>query len=313
MNVGMAIHDGSFGSGVASIIDILRVAEAVREEIDQTIPPIELHLAGPGPSVALSTEMTLHTTCELNDLADCDLVIVPALGTLTGSTTRERLVTQGAKTVTAALERVDLGTTQVAAACTGVFALAEAGHLDGCRATTSWFLGADFRRWYPNVNVELDEMVVTDGPIMTAGAAFAHIDLALAILRTLSSDLARHVAQLLVIDERPSQATFIAYDHVQHDDQVVIEFERHVRGSLDQPFDVSLAASRIGTSRRTLERRVRDVLGLTPLGFVQRLRLERARHLQATTDLTTEDIALRVGYANAESLRALIRRNHSVQ
>lgn len=92
MNVGMAIHDGSFGSGVASIIDILRVAEAVREEIDQTIPPIELHLAGPGPSVALSTEMTLHTTCELNDLADCDLVIVPALGTLTGSTTRERLV-----------------------------------------------------------------------------------------------------------------------------------------------------------------------------------------------------------------------------
>lgn len=190
-----------------------------------------------------------------------------------------------------------------------MFALAETGHLDGRRATTSWFLGPDFRRWYPDVNVDLDEMVVTDGPMITAGAAFAHIDLALGILRSVSSDLARHVAKLLVIDERPSQATFIAYDHIQHDDQVVIEFERHVRGSLDQPFDATLAASSLGTSRRTLERRIRDVLGVTPLGFVQRLRLERARHLQATTNLTTEDIALRVGYANAESLRALIRRN----
>lgn len=309
MHVGMAVNNGSFGSGVASIIDILRVAEAVREQIDQTIPPIEMHLAGPGPSVALSTEMTLHSTCELKDLAACDLVIVPALGTLTGPTTRKNLDAEGARTINTALEGIDPATTRLAAACTGVFALAEAGQLDGRRATTSWFLGADFRRWYPNVNVELDEMVVTDGPIITAGAAFAHIDLALAILRTISSDLARRVAQLLVIDERPSQATFIAYDHVQHDDQVVIEFERHVRGSLDQPFDVSLAALRIGTSRRTLERRVREVLGLTPLGLVQRLRLERARHLQATTDLATEDIALRVGYANAESLRALMRRN----
>ncbi len=92
-------------------------------------------------------------------------------------------------------------------------------------------------------------------------------------------------------------------DHV-----VVIDFERHVRSTLDRTFDVGLAASAIGTSRRTLERRISAVLGLTPLGLVQRLRLERARHLKATTDLTTDDIALRVGYANAESLRALMRR-----
>lgn len=309
MQVGMAVNNGSFGSGVASIIDIIRVAEAVREQIDPTIPPIELHLAGPSPSVALSTEMTLHPTCELSHLSECDVVIVPALGTLTGETTRECLQGVEARTIRSSLEEIDLATTRLAAACTGVFALADAGHLDGRRATTSWFLGADFRRWYPGTIVVLDEMVVTDGPIMTAGAAFAHIDLALGILRTISSDLARHVAHLLVIDERPSQASFIAYDHVQHDDQVVIDFERHVRGSLDQPFDVGRAAASIGTSRRTLERRVSEVLGLTPLGFVQRLRLERARHLQTTTSLTTDDIALRVGYANAESLRALIRRN----
>jgi transcriptional regulator GlxA family with amidase domain len=88
----------------------------------------------------------------------------------------------------------------------------------------------------------------------------------------------------------------------------VIDFERHVRGCLDEPFDVAQAARAIGTSRRTLERRVRSALNLTPLGFVQRLRLERARHLTATTDLSTADIARRVGYSNAETLRALMRR-----
>ena len=68
MQIGMAVNNGSFGSGVASIVDIIRVADAVREQIDSRIPPIEMHLAGPSPSVALSTEMTLHTTCELRDL-----------------------------------------------------------------------------------------------------------------------------------------------------------------------------------------------------------------------------------------------------
>ena len=67
-------------------------------------------------------------------------------------------------------------------------------------------------------------------------------------------------------------------------------------------------AQSLGTSRRTLERRVRAALNLTPLGFVQRLRIERARHLSATTDLTSAEIALRVGYANAETLRSLLRR-----
>lgn len=308
MRIGLAVNHGSFGSGVASIIDIVTVADAVRRDVDPAIPPLELDLAGPRRHVQLTGNLTVETTCGLGELADRDVVIVPALGTLTGDATRTCLDGDGARAIRAAVGRVDTTTTRLAAACTGVFALAEDGHLDGRRATTSWFLGADFRSWYPAVDVELDEMVVVDGPTVTAGAAFAHVDLALSLLRGVSSDLARHVAQLLVIDERPSQAAFMAYDHVQHDDQVVIDFERHVRGSLDQPFDVRAAATAIGVGRRTLERRVREVLGLTPLGFVQRLRVERARHLKATTDLTTEDIAQRVGYANAESLRALLRR-----
>jgi len=170
------------------------------------------------------------------------------------------------------------------------------------------FLGPEFLKRYPTVALDLDTMVVVDGNLVTAGAAFAHIDLALSLVRSISPDLAQHVAKLLIIDERPSQAAFVAYEHLRHEDPIVVEFERFVRARLDEPFNVAFVAQSLGTSRRTLERRVRAALNLTPLGFVQRLRIERARHLSATTDLTSAEIALRVGYANAETLRSLLRR-----
>ena len=303
----MVVQDGCFGSAVASVIDIVRVADSVRGEVDSSIQPIELSIAAQRKRVSTTTSMTLHADRPLNDLADLDVLIVPALGTLTGPDTAEALAGAPGRSVIRAIASVDLTTTQVAAACTGVFAVAEAGFVDHRRATTSWFLGPEFRRRYPTVDLDLDTMVVADGNLVTAGAAFAHIDLALSLIRQVSPDLAQHVAKLLLIDERPSQSAFVAYEHLNHDDPVVVDFERRVRARLDEPFDVAEVARDIGIGRRTLERRIRTAINMTPLGFVRRLRLERARHLSATTDLTTADIALRVGYANAETLRALLR------
>ncbi len=161
-----------------------------------------------------------------------------------------------------------------------MFAVAETGRMHHRRATTSWFLGPEFLKRYPTVALDLDTMVVVDGNLVTAGAAFAHIDLALSLVRSISPDLAQYVAKLLIIDERPSQAAFVAYEHLRHEDPIVVEFERFVRARLDEPFNVAFVAQSLGTSRRTLERRVRAALNLTPLGFVQRLRIERARTSQ---------------------------------
>jgi transcriptional regulator GlxA family with amidase domain len=152
-------------------------------------------------------------------------------------------------------------------------------------------------------------MVVRDGSVITAGAAFAHIDLALTLVRSVSADLARQVARLLVIDERPSQAAYVAYDQLAHDDPLVLAFERHVRAHLAEPFDVAVAAAAIGVTRRTLERRTKQALGLSPLGVVHRLRLQHAEHLKRTGDLSVEQIARQVGYANAATLRSLQRRH----
>src|SRR5262249_50194062 len=140
------------------------------------------------------------------------------------------------------------------------FMLAETGLLDGRRVTTTWFLVPPFRARFPTVGIDLDNMVVADGPFLTAGAAFAHIDLALSILRGVSVDLAHHVARLLLIDERHSQAAFFIYDHLEHNAPILWAFERYVRQHLDQPMEIARAARAVGTSRRSLERRARQAL-----------------------------------------------------
>ena len=75
-------------------------------------------------------------------------------------------------------------------------------------------------------------MLVHDGDIVTAGAAFAHIDLALALVRTVSMELADRVARHLLIDRRAAQSMYVAIDHVSHNDTLVLDFERHVRANL---------------------------------------------------------------------------------
>lgn len=311
MRIGLVVQDGSFGSAVAAIIDIMATAESVRSQVDSSIPPVELFVSARRRRVTTSGGLTVSATRTLGELDDLDVVVVPALGTLTGPDTEAALESSSGRAMVRALRTIDPSRTRLAAACTGVFPLAETGLIDGRRVTTTWFLMPTFRQRYPSISIDLDSMVVADGPIITAGAAFAHIDLALALVRSISVDLAQLVARLLLIDERPSQSSFVVYDHLDHNDPLVLAFERHVRGHLDQPFDATRAARAIGTSRRTLERRTREVLDLSPLDIVQRLRVERANHLRRTTDLATDQIAEKVGYANAESLRALQRKSRT--
>ncbi len=308
MHVGLLASDGCFTSGLTALIDVLSTAQAQRPGVDPSIPPIRVDVAGTGRKVTTGAGLTVPVTMHLRELPAVDVVVVPALGTMTAEDTLSALAAPGSRAIIRVLAALDPGVTTVAAACTGVFTLAEAGLLDRRRATTSWWLGATFRSRYPSVVLDLDTMVVADAGVVTAGAAFAHIDLALALVRRVSPGLAEHVARLLVIDERASQSAYLVTDHLSHSYRLVLAFEQQARARLGQALDVGELAAEIGTSRRTLERRTQAALGMSPLVLVQRLRAERAIHLLRTTTQSVDQIAPQVGYANASTLRALLRR-----
>ena len=111
-----------------------------------------------------------------------------------------------------------------------------------------------------------------------------------------------------MLDPRSPQATYAIPDHLRHADHLVMLFEKWARENLDTGFSSEQAAAFVGTSERTLSRRINTVLGRSPLSYFQSLRVERAAYLLRTTKLGMDEIAARTGYDNAATLRTLLRR-----
>jgi transcriptional regulator GlxA family with amidase domain len=158
--------------------------------------------------------------------------------------------------------------------------------------------------------VRLDEsrIIVESNAVVTAGAALSHLDLALALIRRASPELADLTARYLVVDERTSQSFYSIPNHLAHADPLIQRFERWARRRLAKGFSLDQAAAALGTSKRTLARRMHSVLGKSPLAFFQDLRIERAVHLLRTSHASVDQIGAEVGYAEGVTLRALLRR-----
>jgi transcriptional regulator GlxA family with amidase domain len=120
--------------------------------------------------------------------------------------------------------------------------------------------------------------------------------------------MASLVARYLMLDERPSQAAYVISDHLAHADPLIELFEQWARARLAQGFSLIEAARAVGTSERTLARRLHRVLGKTPLSYFQDLRIEHAVHRLRTRTASVDAIAAEVGYADGVTLHTLLRR-----
>jgi len=237
-----------------------------------------------------------------------DCVVVPAIGYKMPAPLEAALARSDVQDATQVLRDYARRDVTMSAACIGTFVMAESGLLNGHTATTTWWLAPLFRRRYPEVALEDSSMIVSSGPFVTAGAALGHMDLALWLIRQVSPQLASLTAQYLIVDSRPSQSAYALTDHLVHTDPLVRKFESWARANLARGFSLDDAAQAVGSSKRTLARRLHTVLGRSPLEYFQSVRVERAVHLLKTTGASVDEIAARVGYADGVTLRTLLRR-----
>jgi transcriptional regulator GlxA family with amidase domain len=299
--------DGVFDTGLAAVQDTFAIAGELGREQGGLSAPILTRVVSVRRGVTTANGLKVPTQMA-SALSRPDIIVVPALGAKTPQTLADALCHRDiARAGTLLRDRQSEGVI-TAAACTGTFVLAENGLLDGRKATTSWWLGPFFRERYPTVVLDDGRMVVRSNDVVTAGAALAHFDLALWLVREISPALAAVTARYLMLDPRSSQAAYAIPDHLTHADAVVERFERWVRENLSSGFSLDDASRAIGASPRTLARRLHAVLGKSPLSYFQDLRVERAVHLLQTTGESVERIAIEVGYSDAVTLRNLLRR-----
>jgi transcriptional regulator GlxA family with amidase domain len=196
---------------------------------------------------------------------------------------------------------------RVASVCTGSFLLAEAGLLDGRRATTHWSRARRLAREFPQVTVDADPIFVRDGNVATSAGVTAGIDLCLALVEEdHGRDLALAVArQLVVFLKRPGgQAQFSAHlqgQLAEHD--AVAEVQGWVADHLGEDLTVEQLARRAAMSPRHFARVFRSETGVTPARYVEQVRLEAARRRLEESTAGVESIARECGFGTPETMR----------
>ena len=201
---------------------------------------------------------------------------------------------------------------RVAGLCSGAFVLAAAGLLDDRPATTHWALAGRLARMYPKVKVQPGLLYIDDGDVLTAGGGAAGMDLGLHLLRGhCGAEVANRLARYMVVPPHRSggQAQYIEDPGLELDgadpvgETLIWALER-----LDQALPVQTLARRARMSRRTFDRRFREITGTAPLTWLTHQRVLRAQQLLESTRLPVEEVARRCGFSSAAALRPHFRR-----
>lgn len=197
--------------------------------------------------------------------------------------------------------------------CTGAFVLAEAGLLDGRRATTHWGACRALARQYPAIHVDPDPIFVRDGNVYTSAGVTAGMDLALALVeedygRAIALEVARGLVLFL---RRPGgQSQFSAQLAAQAADREPLrELQSWIADHLDHDLSVESLADRVAMSPRNFARVFAREVGVTPARFVETARIEAARRRLEESREGVDAIAAQCGFGSAESLRRVFLRH----
>lgn len=259
-------------------------------------PVYEVRICSAAPEVE-TEHVKLRVPSRLSFLRHADTVIVP------GIDGPERELPAGL--LRALRGAVDRGA-RVASICTGAFLLAATGALEGLRATTHWRATAELARRHPGIDVDPNVLYVDNGAVLTSAGAAAGLDLCMHMVRRdLGAEAAARVARdaVMPLERTGGQAQFIVHEPPASDGTSMGTLLAWLEQNLGEELSLPVIARRAAMSTRTLGRRFREQVGMTPALWVSRARVRRAQHLLESTDLSVERIAAEVGFGSAAVMR----------
>ncbi len=297
--------DGCLFSGIAGLIDALSIADlwhqAMRREGQGALFETEI-ISLDGRPIQAHGGIEARPHGALADAGPTDFIVIPPhlpANDAAPSALRRWVV-----------DRYRLGT-PVSAMCTGVFTLAATGLLDGRNATTNWHFTRLFRRHYPRVNLQPDKMLTVDDGLICTGAATAFFKLALYLVEMFGTqELASVCAKALLVDPNQDHQSPYAIHDFQHDhgDAAVAEAQIWLEANYAGRVAIDALAGQVGISPRHFKRRFKKATGETPLGYLQRVRIEAAKKRLETTRDAMNTITWKIGYEDSSSFRRLFKK-----
>ncbi|MFN8151901.1 MAG: GlxA family transcriptional regulator [Solirubrobacterales bacterium] len=292
------------------------------EALDVTGPWEVLHTAGlyagdvpqllcvtaDGGDVRSSSGLSFRADASIGEVDGLDTLIVAGGIGVRAAAEDERLL--------AGIERLAATARRTASVCSGAFLLAEAGLLDGCRATTHWAHAAALAERFPAVDVDPDPIFIREGSLLTSAGVTAGMDMALALAEEdHGAEVALQTARMLVVyARRPGgQSQFsVQLERGSADDAPLRELQAWIAEHPDADLSVGALAGRLHLSERQFSRVFARGLGTTPADYVERVRVEQARGLLETDGGSLEAVAARCGFPSAEVMRRAFHRRLGV-
>ena len=298
----------ALASAITGALDVFAFAGISWQRIHNlpTEPKFKVQLASfHGSPFHCTNQLTLTPNVAIEDVTHTHILLIPTIG---GDI--DTVLKENANQLVHIRRLQKLGA-DIAGNCTGTFLLAESGLLDGKVATTHWGYADKFRKSYPQVNLQSDKMVTEQDAIFCAGGGMAWIDLSILLIeRYCGHQVASDIAKSHVLDfSRPNQTVYASSrQHKFHQDKDILTVQNYLETHYTQRLTLKQVAQKHNMTERTLIRRFKQACAITPLQYLQGLRLEQARKILETSMASLESIVTSVGYEDLSSFTRLFKK-----
>lgn len=304
------LYPQALATSITLPMEILQAASQMASAGDRGATKVRFLLSAPEREpVILGSGIVLQPDIALAELPALDLLLLPAIW-------RNPLsVLGGARDWQAQLREQAAMGTRICSVGTGSYLLAEAGLLDGKAATTHWNYFEQFARRYPAVDLKTRHLITQSDNIYCVGSVNSIADLMIHLVEEwFGSRIARAIENQFSPEIRRSfrAAAYQNEADSSHHDEVVAQAQQWMQLNLSAPVSIEQLAGQMQLSARSLHRRFKRATGMSPLNYLQSLRIAGARELLRHSNLTVGDIAWQQGIADVSYFSQLFRRHNGV-
>lgn len=304
INIAILALNDSMATTITGPMDVFSMSGILYERFKNK-PPVQYFnvkiVTSDGNPVRCINNLLITPHCSIEECGRPDMVIIPGILNLDTTLANNDMILDW-------LKRLHSKGCQLTAICSGSLLLSATGLLDGKIATTHWAMENEFRKRFPRVLLTPNELITDEDGLVCSGGYDSFLDVSIYMIdKFCDSTVARECSKIFLGNlNRRSQAPYTVFHGSRdHGDKQILQIQNLLEKQFSDTFDFTKLAIEYGMSKRTLERHFKKATGITPLAYLQRVRVENAKALLETGNASFDEISYQVGYMDNSFFRKL--------